>query len=107
MNDETKSLDAAFLTKLRILGVVEAFSTLLLFGVAMPLKYMAGIPLAVTIMGSLHGVLFMALVALNAIALDRIPIGTKTAVAGVVGAVIPFGPFVVDHVYLKPLAQSA
>lgn len=107
MELEPKPLDVAFLTKLRILGAIEGVSTLLLFGVAMPLKYMAGIPLAVSIMGSLHGVLFMALVALNAIALDRVPIGTKTAVAGVVGAVIPFGPFVVDHLCLKPLTDPA
>ena len=76
--------------------MVEAASFLLLLGVAMPLKYMWGMPLAVRIVGMIHGVLFIA----YAIALvaawraqkweyDR-PLGLFVA------AFIPFGPFVVD-----------
>ena len=40
---------------------VEGVSLLLLLGVAMPLKYAAGVPLAVRVAGTLHGVLFLAL----------------------------------------------
>ena len=99
-------MNEGFLRKLRILGTIEGVSTLLLFGVAMPLKYVWAFPLAVTISGGMHGMLFMALVATNVVAITRVPIGTKLCVAGVFGAIIPFGPFVVDR-SLKRLAQQS
>ena len=40
--------------------MVEGVSFLLLLGVAMPLKYMAGMPMAVKVVGWIHGVLFVA-----------------------------------------------
>ncbi len=46
--------------RLRAVGMVEAVSFLLLLGVAMPLKYFAGMPLAVKIAGWIHGLLFIA-----------------------------------------------
>jgi len=46
--------------RLRAIGLIEGVSFLLLLGVAMPLKYFAGMPQAVTIAGWLHGLLFMA-----------------------------------------------
>ena len=89
-------IDLPFLKKLRIVGVIEGISTLILFGIAMPLKYLAGKPMAVTIAGSIHGCLFVLLVVMFFLAMDRVPISTKLATAGVVGAIFPFGPFVVD-----------
>ena len=70
----TNPLDRKYLLRLRILGYVEGVSTLLLFGVAMPLKYAADMPEAVTIVGMVHGILFMALVAMFVFAVDRVPI---------------------------------
>jgi small multidrug resistance family-3 protein len=46
--------------RLRLVGMVEAVSFLLLLGVAMPLKYFAGIAMAVRIAGWIHGLLFIA-----------------------------------------------
>ena len=51
----------SFIRALRTLAIIEGVSTLVLFGIAMPLKYFAGLPLAVRIVGSLHGALFVAL----------------------------------------------
>ena len=45
--------------RLRIIGFVEGMSYLVLLLVAMPLKYWAGMPLAVRIVGTAHGVLFI------------------------------------------------
>ena len=90
-------IDHRYLRRLRLLGTIEGISTLILFGVAMPLKYAADTPLAVTIAGSIHGVLFIALVSVFVRGIDRIPISRRLAAAGVVGAVFPFGPFVVDR----------
>lgn len=91
------SIDHRFLRRLRILGTVEGISTLVLFFVAMPLKYLAGLPLAVTIVGTLHGVLFLALCGMFVLGVSRIPISPWLAAAGIVGAVLPGGPFVVDR----------
>jgi integral membrane protein len=80
-----------------MLGTVEGVSTLVLFGIAMPLKYMADMPMAVTIAGSIHGVLFLALVSMFVLGTRRVPFSTGLAAAGVVAAVVPFGPFVMDR----------
>ena len=48
------------LSRLRQIGDIEGISYLLLLGVAMPLKYLAGQPKAVTIVGGIHGFLFVA-----------------------------------------------
>lgn len=90
-------VNRTFLTRLRWLGVVEGISTLVLFGIAMPLKYFAGLPEAVRIAGSLHGALFLALVAMFLLGTKMIPIPRRLAAAGIVGAVVPFGPFIVDR----------
>ena len=99
-------MDLKFLNQLRTLSIIEGVSTLLLFGVAMPLKYMADMPMAVTIVGSLHGLLFVMLVAMFFVAVPKVPISSTLAVAGIVGAVVPFGPFVVD-LRLKKIGEAA
>lgn len=45
--------------RLRTMGFIEGMSLLILLFIAMPLKYWAGLPLAVTIVGSVHGGLFI------------------------------------------------
>ena len=89
-------VDSVFLRRLRVLGTIEGVSTLVLFFVAMPLKYLAGMPLAVTIAGSIHGVLFIGLVSMFLIGADRVPIPRGLVVVGLLAAVVPFGPFVID-----------
>ena len=89
--------DLDFLRKLRVLGVIEGTSTLVLFGIAMPLKYFADMPMAVRIVGSLHGILFVALAIACCMAIKRVPISRGLAAAGIFGAVVPFGPFIVDR----------
>lgn len=79
------------------MSIIEGCSTLVLFGVAMPLKYLADMPMAVTIVGSIHGILFLGLVAMFLVGRSRVPLSNGLVVAGIVGAVLPFGPFVVDH----------
>ena len=85
------------LRRLRHFSIVEGISTLVLFFIAMPLKYLADMPMAVTIVGSLHGVLFVGLVAMFLYARGVVPLTDRLTLAGIVGAIIPFGPFVVDR----------
>ena len=82
--------------RLRLIGMIEGLSYLLLLGVAMPLKYMAGMPEAVSVVGMAHGLLFcvFCLALLQAMMDCEWPL--KRAAVLFVAAVLPFGPFVVD-----------
>jgi integral membrane protein len=83
--------------RLRAVGLTEAVSFLLLLGVAMPLKYVAGYPLAVRIVGWIHGLLFMAYCyELFEAATERGWPWKKSAKL-FVAALLPFGPFVMDR----------
>jgi len=91
------TVDLRFLRVLRLVSKIEGVSTLLLFGIAMPLKYLAGMPLAVTLVGSVHGALFVGLVLMFAIAVRRVPLSIGLALTGMVAAIVPFGPFWFDQ----------
>ena len=62
----------------------------------MPLKYMAGKPMAVSIIGAIHGALFILYCAAiwHARTLHTKPL--KWTVKYFVAALVPFGPFLVD-----------
>ena len=90
-------MNQSFLWKLRLAGVIEGISTLILFGIAMPLKYLADMPIAVTIVGSLHGALFLGLVGMALWAIWRVPIPWRLALLVMIAAIFPFGPFIVDR----------
>lgn len=89
-------MDIQFLKKLRMLALIEGVSTLILFGIAMPLKYFGDMPVAVKVAGSIHGALFVSLAIMCLMAINKVPIGLRLGVIVIVGAVLPFGPFVVD-----------
>lgn len=82
---------------LRTIGFIEGVSTLMLFGIAMPLKYAADIPIAVTVAGSVHGGLFMVYLAtiLWVMVVYRWPL--FRGVALLAASILPFGPFVMDR----------
>jgi integral membrane protein len=82
---------------LRSIAFVEGVSFLLLLGIAMPLKYLADLPVAVKIVGWIHGVLFVALCIslLQTMIVARWPM-TRAALV-FVGALLPFGPFLLNR----------
>ena len=82
---------------LRVAGLVEGVSFLVLLFVAMPLKYLAGMPWAVKTVGWAHGVLFILFCAalLRASAAAKWPLERSALVF--VAALLPFGPFVIDR----------
>ena len=88
--------DPRLLRRLRTLGLVEGTSTLVLFGVAMPMKYILGMLMAVSIVGALHSALFVMLCALAFWAAPRVPLPRGLALRICVAAVVPFGPFLLD-----------
>jgi integral membrane protein len=84
------------LRRLRIVGLVEGTSFLVLLLVAMPLKYFADMPLAVRYTGWVHGVLFLwFMVELFTVArLQRWGLGRIALVFG--AAVVPLGTYVLE-----------
>lgn len=82
---------------LRRVALAEGVSFLLLLGVAMPLKYVAGTPQAVKLVGWAHGLLFIALcgLLLYTLVAARWPLGRAAFVF--VAALLPFGPFLADR----------
>ena len=83
--------------RLRSVAAIEGLSYLALLFVAMPLKYMAGFPLAVRIVGSIHGALFVwgGLLALGGILRRGKPWGWGWKILA--AALIPFGTFFLDR----------
>jgi integral membrane protein len=75
----------------------EGASFLVLLGVAMPLKYLFDLPLAVRVVGMLHGVLFIlyALLVMEALGAGRFNL--RTAALAMLASVLPFGPFVFER----------
>ncbi|MES2709024.1 MAG: DUF3817 domain-containing protein [Verrucomicrobiota bacterium] len=82
---------------LRHTALLEGASFLVLLFIAMPLKYLAGQPLAVKITGMAHGILFVVFCAalLRVHLTARWPIGRSALVF--VSSLIPFGPFLLDR----------
>ncbi len=88
--------------RVRAVGMVEGLSFLILLGIAMPLKYFAGMPLAVRIVGMAHGVLFILFLLVIVQAWGNKALSFRQAVMAGIASLIPFGPFLID----RRLAQS-
>ena len=70
---------------------------MVLFGIAMPLKYFAGMPAAVTYVGWAHGLLFMLYVAFLALAASKLGWAFKRVALFFVASLVPFAPFFVER----------
>jgi integral membrane protein len=84
------------LRQLRLVALLEGSSFLILLFVAMPLKYLAGMPLAVRIVGSIHGALFIAFVVALYHAARACDWPHRRSVTAFVASILPFGTFVFD-----------
>lgn len=85
------------LARLRLVGLLEGVSFLLLLGVAMPLKYLAGMPSAVKYVGWAHGLLFILYVlALGQATAVQLWSPVRAALL-FVAAVLPGGTFVAER----------
>jgi integral membrane protein len=81
---------------LRLLCLGEGLSLLLLVGVAMPLKYLAGQPAAVRWVGLAHGLLWLALCLLLLLVARRHRWGPGRICAVLVSSLLPLGFLVID-----------
>ncbi len=75
----------------------EGYSYLALLGLAMPLKYLAGIPQAVSIVGSVHGFLFVAMGLLALEVRQEAKHPFTWVITAFLASIIPFGTFFWDR----------
>ncbi len=91
--------------RFRVIAFVEGVSALLLFFVAMPVKYvdaLGGNPLPVKYVGWAHGVLVILFAVAGVQAMTARRWGPMSAVYGFLAAMLPGGTFVYDTRFLKP-----
>lgn len=95
------------LRQFRWVAFLEGLSFVLLLFVAMPLKYWAGLPLAVRIVGSIHGLLFVLFIAaLFRAALERSWPAQRWGLA-LFSSLVPFGTFVFDRSLKRELETAS
>ncbi len=85
------------LGRLRRVGILEGISFVLLLFVAMPLKYLADMPMAVSVVGMAHGVLFIVLCYFLMEVRSEYRWSLIKAGKVLLAALLPFGPFVIDR----------
>lgn len=95
------------LGRFRVIAFLEGLSFVLLLGIAMPLKYMADMPMAVRVVGMAHGVLFIAYL----FSLGELLVGghwnLKRAAIAFLASLLPFGTFVLELRIRREQANAA
>ncbi len=94
------------MTGLRRAAIAEALTLLALFGLAMPLKHVMGMPMAVSIVGPIHGLAFMVFVWFVIRSWAEELINAKGAFRLIVGAFIPMGGFINERWLRRQQTES-
>lgn len=93
--------------RLRLLAIIEGISLLILVFISVPLKQIYGVSTLSSILGPVHGILFLLFV------MNTISVGTEqkwkfkqTTWKVLLACIIPFGTFYIDRKILKPLHKK-
>jgi integral membrane protein len=85
----------------------EGISFLVLLFIAMPLKYLADMPVPVKIVGSLHGALFVAYMILALKVMLQYKKSIGWLLKAFIVSLIPFGTFIMDKEWKKEELAAA
>lgn len=91
--------------RFRHIAVAEGISFIVLLFIAMPMKYFAGMPMAVTIIGALHGILFIAFCAMAWEVKTGFSKNMNWLAKALLASVLPFGTIVMDKQWKKEEAM--
>ncbi len=95
------------LGRFRAIALLEGLSFIVLLFIAMPLKYLGGMPMAVKLVGWAHGLLFVLFI----LSLAETAAALRWSMSRVVGAfaasLLPFGTFVLDAKLRREAASEA
>ena len=86
---------------LRLFSILEGTSLILLLFVAVPLKRLMNLPEAVTVIGPIHGALFILFNLLLLWAVLKYGLTLKHAFIGFIASLLPFGSYVFKAKILK------
>ncbi|ANF82632.1 hypothetical protein A3K93_10795 [Acinetobacter sp. NCu2D-2] len=89
---------------LRLVGLFEGISFLLLLFIAMPVKYMMDNPILVKYIGMGHGVLFVLFLVVLFTVCEKQKWSLGMFIMGLIASIVPFGPFIFD-LKLKKMQQ--
>lgn len=89
------------LRRFRLVAILEGISFLVLLGIAMPLKYYAGMPLAVKYTGWAHGLLFISYIVLAVPLFTRLKWPMERVYGVGIASLLPFGTFVLERKWLR------
>lgn len=89
----------------RKIALAEGTSFLVLLLIAMPLKYLANWPMGVTIIGGLHGVLFIAFIYLAWEVKSDYKKSWGWLFKAFMASILPFGTFILDRQWKREAAQ--
>lgn len=85
----------------RKIAIAEGISFLVLLLIAMSLKYFAGFPIAVTIAGGLHGILFIGFLVLAREAKNEYKKSGEWLAKAILASLLPFGTIVMDKYWKR------
>jgi integral membrane protein len=86
---------------LRVVGIAEGISFLVLLLIAMPLKYYFGFPMAVKVTGWVHGALFVVYIIAVLLAIKAMRWNWFSVGLALSASLLPIGTFLMD----KPLKK--
>ena len=89
------------LKKFRLINKIEGYSFLILLFIAMPLKYLAGFPMATKVVGMIHGIFVFAFIYQLIMATEEVPFTKKEAFIFIIASLIPFGSFYNEKICSK------
>ena len=92
---------------LRVTGISEGISFLVLLLIAMPLKYYFDFPIAVKVVGWLHGILFITYIAAVLLAIKAMQWNWFSVLVALAASLVPMGTFVLDKSLKKREAELA
>ena len=84
------------LGRLRVVAFLEGVSFLVLLLIAMPVKYLAGNPVPVKIVGMAHGILFIAYIIFLVLTHSEYRWSFWKTTLAFVASLVPFGTFYAD-----------
>jgi integral membrane protein len=102
-----QSEERSQLRRMRAVSLLEGATLVLLLGVAVPLKHLAGLPVATSIMGPIHGIAFVLYVWMLVQTLSLGGWTRAEAARMVLAAFIPFGAFVNERALARRQASLA
>ena len=90
----------------RKIAFAEGVSFLVLLFIAMPMKYLASLPLTVTVVGGLHGLLFIAFLIMIWEVKNEFTKDWGWTAKALLASILPFGTFVMDKGWRKEEARA-